>query len=352
MNIGVMLPNWIGDVVMATPTLRALRQRHAEAKIVGIVRPSVAEVLAGSSWLDEAILHDHRSRDPALRTSALIRRLRALRLDKLLVLTNSLRSGLIAWLSGAKQRYGYARSGRGWLLNRRLYPPRLGRRLLPVSAVDYYLQLAAAAGCEGEGSASRQPELFTTRLDEAAADRVWRKFDLAGSAVVTLNSGGAYGAAKHWPVEHFAALARRLVDGRDVSVLVLCGPAEREAAAEIVRLAACQRVYSLAEETPGIGLSKACVRRSRLLVSTDSGPRHFAAAFGVPAVALFGPTDPRWSINYHPQEVHLQHLLDCQPCAKRVCPLAHHRCMRDLSVQCVFDAAMSLLESEQCRDAA
>jgi heptosyltransferase-2 len=234
------------------------------------------------------------------------------------------------------------RSGRGWLLNRRLHPPRTGRRFTPISAVDYYLELARAAGCRPE---SRKPELFTTFLDEQAADTLWRKFKLEGQAVVALNSGGAYGAAKHWPVEHFAELARRLAGECDVSVLVLCGPAERGAAADIVRRAACPRVHSLAQERLGIGLSKACVRRSRLLVSTDSGPRHFAAAFGVPAVALFGPTDPRWSINYHPREIHLQHPLDCQPCAKRVCPLLHHRCMRDLSVQRVFEAAESLLNN-------
>jgi heptosyltransferase-2 len=82
------------------------------------------------------------------------------------------------------------------------------------------------------------------------------------------------------------------------------------------------------------------------MVTTDSGPRHFAAAFKVPAVTLFGPTDPRWSDNYHPDAINLQLDVDCGPCAKRVCPLKHHRCMRELSVNHVFVAAQSLLQRQ------
>jgi heptosyltransferase-2 len=345
--VGIVLPNWIGDVVMATPALRALRRTFGpEAEIVGIMPPYVSEVLSGSPWLDEIVYCDRRSRDRGQRTLSVALGLRRRRLDKLLVLTNSLRGGALAWLSGAKQRIGYARRGRGFLLTHRLPPPRDGHRLAPVSAVDYYLELAYAAGC---GEEPRRVELFTTADDERAADAVWRKFDLAGRDVFALNTGGAYGAAKHWPIEHCAELARRLVELGNAAVLVICGPAECEAARHIAALAGSPRVHTLADERLGIGLSKACIRRSRLLVSTDSGPRHFAAGFNVPAVALFGPTDPRWSINDHPHEIRLQHPLECQPCGKRVCPLGHHRCMRDLSVDRAFDAVLSLVENRNLR---
>ncbi|MEQ8791121.1 MAG: lipopolysaccharide heptosyltransferase II [Pirellulaceae bacterium] len=351
MNIGILLPNWIGDVVMATPTLRALRERFGgDATFTGVMRPYVADVLAGTDWLDQTLFYDPRSRDRRQHTRGVVARMRKLRLDKLLLLTNSFRSGVIGWLSGARERYGYVRSCRGWLLNRRLYPPRQGRKFTPVSAVDYYLELARAAGCDGP---ARPCRLATKASDEQQADEVWNRFALGDAQrVVTLNSGGAYGAAKHWPAEHFAALAQRLVDDCDTAVLVLCGPAEREIAAEITRLADHPRVHSLAEQSISIGLSKACVRRSSLLVSTDSGPRHFAAAFDVPAVSLFGPTDPRWAINYHPREIHLHESLACQPCAKRVCPLGHHRCMRDLSVERVLAAAASLLKASADKSAA
>jgi heptosyltransferase-2 len=192
---------------------------------------------------------------------------------------------------------------------------------------------------------SRCPQLATTAEDESLADHVWRSFGWESQQkVIALNTGGAYGAGKSWPSEHFAELAARLATTYDVPVLVLCGPAEREAARSIVRLAAHPRVVSLADQPLGVGLSKACVRRGLLMVTTDSGPRHFAAAFKVPAVTLFGPTDPRWSDNYHPEAINLQLDVDCGPCSKRVCPLQHHRCMRELSVQHVFVAAQSLMQ--------
>jgi heptosyltransferase-2 len=100
---------------------------------------------------------------------------------------------------------------------------------------------------------------------------------------------------------------------------------------------------SLADEPLSIGLSKACIRRSDLLVATDSGPRHFAAAFDVPAISLFGPTDPRWSINYHQRETRLFHQVPCGPCAQRECPLVHHECMRGLRVERVYEAVCERL---------
>ena len=98
MNLVVFCPNWIGDVVMATLTLRALRKHFANARIGGLVRPYVAETLAGNPCLDETILFDHRSTDRALRTTAVVRQLRERQFDVGVLLTNSLRSALVAWL--------------------------------------------------------------------------------------------------------------------------------------------------------------------------------------------------------------------------------------------------------------
>lgn len=344
MKVAVFLPNWVGDVVMATPTLRALREHLGSGgRLIGILRPHAAGVLDGTTWLDDRLIYDPHSPDVSRRGWSLARRLRREAVDLALLLPNSWRTALLALAGGAKQRLGYDRGGRGWLLTRTLAPRRSAGRLAPVSALDYYLDLAYAAGCAG---ASRQVELATLPADEQAADAVWSKFQLPGEReVVILNSGGAFGAAKLWPTPYFAELARRLAVDEGRHVLVLCGPQERSIAAEIVRTAAHPLVNSLADEPLGIGLSKACVRRAAAMVTTDSGPRHFAAAFGVPVVTLFGPTRISLSENYHPQAVHLQLKLDCVPCQQRVCPLTHHRCMRDLSVETVYRAARQLLPS-------
>jgi heptosyltransferase-2 len=157
-----------------------------------------------------------------------------------------------------------------------------------------------------------------------------------------LNPGGAFGAAKHWPAEHFAVLARELVDRRGGGVLVLCGPSERDMARRIVALANRPAVYSLSDYPLSIGLTKACVRRADLLVTTDSGPRHFAAAFDRPVVTLFGPTHIAWTETCHAKAQHMQKKVDCGPCQRRVCPL-DHRCMEGLTPAEVFAASMELL---------
>lgn len=335
MRIGILLPNWIGDVIMATPTLRALRRHYGpDATITGVMRPYVAKVLDGTNWLDETIFHDRRSDDPQLRTWALAKKLRQLRLDTVILMPNSLRTGVVGFLSGASERVGYVRYGRGPFLNRKLYPPRNGRQLRPVSGVDYYLELAYAVGCPPQ---PRHLELATLPEDEAGADQVWQRLGLTSAKrVVTFNTGGARGAAKHWPSEYFVELARRIVRDSDNAVLVLCGPSEREAAGEIERGADHPRVKSMTEQDLSLGVAKACVRRSQLLVTTDSGPRFYAPAFDVPVVALFGPIDYRWSATGHPKELAVQKDVPCGPCGRRVCPFDHHDCMRGLSVEHVF----------------
>lgn len=331
---------------MATPTLRILRQFYGrDTQLIGIMRPYVAEVLSGTDWINNIFPYDRRSNDSSIGTVSLIRRLRKTRLDSVLLLTNSLRSAAIARVSQVPQRIGYVRYGRGFLLTERLYPPRDGFQLEPVSALDYYLNLAQSVGATVD---SRQTQLATTSAEEQQADAIWDQIGFgSGRQVVALNTGGAYGSAKQWPLEYFATLAARLTRELNAHVVVLCGPAEVSSAERIVELANSDQVKSLAGKKVSIGLSKAIVKRSDLLISTDSGPRHFGAAFNVPTITLFGPTDPRWSENYHQNAIHLSREVACGPCAERSCPIGHHRCMRELTVDHVFNAANHLIQRTQ-----
>ena len=171
MNIAIFLPNWIGDVTMATPALRAMRRYYDnQAQLIGIMKPHVVEVLAGTDWLDDKIIFDQRTKLHHQSSMALIRQLRRLDLETIVLLTNSFRTGLLARFSAARHRIGYVRYGRGWTLTERLVPPRKGRKLRPISAVDYYLQIAHSLGCPEE---PRQLELATLPSDEQIADQVW-----------------------------------------------------------------------------------------------------------------------------------------------------------------------------------
>lgn len=347
MKIAVFCPNWVGDVVMATPALRALRQHFASAHLIGVLKPYVGGVLEGSPWFDE-LIHLDSDGPWASRWPAASWQLRRRKAELAVLFPNSFHSAWVAWLGGCRRRIGYDRYGRGFLLTETLEPLRdSGGRLLPSPVIHAYNLLAEFAGCP---AASLRLELFTTPRDEAAADSVWRQTGLGGyREVVCLNPGAAFGAAKHWPTDHFARLAQDLVERRGCGVLVLCGPGERLLARQIALQARRPSIHSLDDYPLSLGLTKACIRRAALLVTTDSGPRHFAAAFARPVVTLFGPTHIAWTETYHPAAIHLQKKVPCGPCQRRICPL-DHRCMKELGPAEVLTAASDLLDRAGAAD--
>lgn len=364
MQIGVICPNWVGDLVMATPTLRALRHEYPSARITAVLRPHVADVLAGLDLVDQIWTYGVRGRQGELNGWNLYSRLRQARFDKLLVLTNAWRTGLMAWLSGARERYGISRRGRSWMFT---HPVPGVPQSEPHPLIDEYLSIAKAAGCR---LLTRNMELATLPRDEAQLADFWDRQRVSPAdrkGYVCLNPGGAFGAAKHWPVSHFAQLARTIVAQTGRSVLVLCGPAEREAARKIASQAqdsleplsgadrsssisqgtagpkTAGQVFHLADEEVQLGLTKAAIRHAGLLITTDSGPRHFAAPLKVPVITLFGATHIAWSETFYSQARHLQLSVPCGPCQQRVCPLKHHRCMRDLTPAMVWKTVQELL---------
>jgi heptosyltransferase II len=344
MKIAIFLPNWLGDFVMATPMLRAVRRKFGnDARLVGIMRPYLAGVLSGTDWLDEQRFFHPRAADRSQRAWAVANRMRQEHFDLAILLTNSLRPALMAWWAGTKQRIGYVRYGRGPLLTHKLYPRRVSGRIVPEPVVETYLTIADALGC---GYESARLELAVTANEEVSADAVFKRLGLRRDGrLILLNSGSAYGAARFWPAEYFGRLARRLSEQCDHDILVMCGPNERSVAMDIVKYADNPRVFSMANQPLDLCTAKACIRRGRLMVSTDSGPRHVAAALGKPVITLFGPTPPVWSENPTQRAINLALDLDCIACRKRVCPLGHHRCMRDLTVDMVFAAVTRMLDS-------
>ena len=351
MNIGVFLPNWLGDLVMATPGAprHAAALRPGGATSSASLRPNLADLLCGTDWLDEQWYFDPRAKRWDWRRLGLLDQMRRRRFDMAVLLTNSLHTALLAWLGGAKRRIGYVRNGRGLLLDGKVHPQREGGRIAPRPMVQYYLDLAAAAGCPAE---SPRLELTVTAAERRLGQKIWGKLGLRRDGrVIAINSSAAYGAAKQWPMEHCAALARQIVARLDHDVLIICGPEQREMARRIVRQAEYPRVFSLASQPVGLSATKACLERCRLLVSSDSGPRHVAAALGTPVVTLLGPTLPVWIENPEVRGAMVRLEMDCLGCGKRTCPLGHHRCMRELSPERVLLEVAGLLEKQPAQAA-
>ena len=341
-RIAVFLPNWIGDVVMATPAIRALKESFPSARLIAVAKPYVADTLAGSPWFDETILFD-KSGPRERRFFAVARKLREEPTDAAVLFPNSLRAAALAKLGGCKRIVGFARYFRDFLLTQRLYAVRGPRGTFrPVPMIDDYNRVVQLLGVRDPG---HRMELFTTPHDDAMAGEAWAKLKLNRHPfVVGLNPGGAFGSSKHWPTEYFAELARLLAVQYGCGVAVLCGPSERETARQIAERSGRPEVVALAEESLSIGFTKAVVKRLSLLITTDSGPRHFAAAFDRPVVSLFGPTHIGWTETYFPKAVHLQKKVPCGPCQLRVCPL-DHRCMTTLMPADVLAASEQFLGS-------
>ncbi len=341
-RILISVPNWVGDVVMATPALRAIRQRFPDAHIVHLMRPYVADVLEGTNFSNRQVFWPAQGGLGARALVDLSGQLRREKFDLAILFTNSFRSALVAYLSGTKRRAGYSREGRAPLLTDRLQPPKDGRRFVPIPALDYYNALAKAVGCDEPGDTM---ELGVTPADEAVID------ERLGTPrndcpLVVLNPGANYGSAKCWPAERYAILADTLTREYGVRVVASLGPKERKIADQLAA-AAKEPIEIFVDPPLGLGPLKALIQRCRLLITNDTGPRHFALAFGVPVVTVFGSSDPAWTMTRFAKERNAMLNLDCQPCMERVCPLKHHNCMRQLEPSVVLEQAVELLACDQ-----
>jgi heptosyltransferase-2 len=278
----VVLPSWVGDAVMATPALRALRESLPGARIEGLGRPGLDAVLEGVPFIDAFHVHTMRGWLGPFTGAG---RFRAMRFDAVLLLPNSPRSGLFALATGAPRRLGWSRDGRGWMLTHRLPAP---KDRAPRSAVDWYAELAAWALQRPVND--RAVALACSESQRLEGERLLQGLPRP----ITILNPGANREDKRWPAARFGELAKRLLDARGGSVCVTGGPAEAEVVRNVVK-ASGERAVNLIERGVKLGSLKAAIGRADLLVTNDTGPRHLAAGMGTRCVSLFGPTDPRWA---------------------------------------------------------
>lgn len=337
-HLVVRLPGPLGDAVMATPALRALRRALPATRITWAAGAGVHGALEGLPWRDDVLALGSAMLQGARAPLRAARQLRRLRADAILLLPNSFSSALAARLAGIPVRVGTALQGRGSLLTHAVEVPRAARgRLAPRPMRAHYLDLVAPWGARDDGGPT---ELRVLPFDAERAAACLAGVP-PGTTLVGVHPGAGFGPSKCWPPALLGEALARLREQAGVLPLLLGGPGE-QALLQEVAAAAGGPLRSTAGDPPGLGTLKGLLARCRLLLTADTGPRHVAEALGVPTVTWVGPTDPRWGAGGAGEVLRVEGL-DCLACHARECPLGHHRCMRDLAPGRVVEAALRLL---------
>lgn len=326
--------NWIGDAVMTIPALRALRRHFKESEINLLVKPWVAPVFYDNPYIDNLILYPSEA-DSLRGKWRFARSLRKEGFSKAILLQNAFDAALLAFLAGIPERIGYARDLRGCLLTRRIPYNGEDRK---IHHIDYYLELLRRADIPAQYSRPWIRLSLSERLEAR------RRLSSLKRPILAINPGAAYGSAKRWFPERFAAVADAFISHSGGSVVLLGGDREIGITKEIRKNIKGEDIMILTGKTTLRELI-AIISECDILLSNDSGPMHIGYAVGTPLVALFGSTSPELTGPRGLRDIVIKKNIDCSPCFKRTCE--EMTCMDAIDVEEVFDAIKKLIPSRR-----
>lgn len=334
-RILIVAPNWIGDAVMAEPLLRLLKELHPTRPIDILSPPFLSPVWRAMPQVDDIVEIAYRHGSLQLKTRwNLARRLRTRGYGDAYLLPNTIKSALIPWLAGIARRIGYIGENRYGLLNviHRDDPD------APRGMVPFYTALALPP------SASAPVGLPCPRLTIPQGQSEVTMADLGLSPqrpLVVFAPGAEFGPAKRWPAEYFGQLAHLVREENPNVQIVLLGSSKDQPVAEEV-IEKTPEVINLCGKT-SLTQAIALIARADAMVSNDSGLLHVASAFNRPVVAMYGSTDPNYAPPFSDVAKTICLHLSCSPCRQRECPLQHHKCMRDMLPEQVWQALQPML---------
>jgi lipopolysaccharide heptosyltransferase II len=321
-RIIVVAPNWLGDAVMALPAIRDVRRHFAEAQLVVTARSSVAMLFRAVPGVDEIAEPGKSGGDVGI------------------LLPNSFRSAWELRRAGVPERWGYRSDMRGMLLTKPIKRPRK-----KVHFGEYYQHLVQQLGID-TGPLTPQLTVPEGKV-RAAADLLAQRGWTPGQALIAIAPGAAFGHAKRWPPERFAALASMLRAELGAACVLVGRSEDRD---DSVRAGGTENIggIDLIGQTD-LSMLMGVLLHCRALVANDSGALHLAAALGVPVTAIYGPTDERYSLPLSSFESPgdrvraISRDVFCRPCGLRDCPI-DHRCMKRITTQEVFELVRRQLQ--------
>ncbi|QER41316.1 lipopolysaccharide heptosyltransferase II [Thermodesulfobacterium sp. TA1] len=316
----IRIPNWLGDALMATPVYHNLCQ-HEKIYLLG---PQSIVDLFKFFPNTEVLYYEKGNFKKNLNL------LKPFNHQTGLLLTNSFSSAWLFFRAGLKERWGYAKDLRSFLLTKAVKPPKL-----TLHQRDYYLYLLEALKLP-----CNHRDLSLPLGKEAITKAKNFLKGLEEKPFIILAPGAAYGPAKMWPKEYYQKLAKNLVK-KGWTVVVAGGEKEKNVGDFIQT--EVKEVYNLCGKTDLITVA-GMFALAEAIVSNDSGLMHLAATLKKPQVALFGSTDPEKTGPLNPKAIVLQHKMPCNPCFKRTCPYGHYKCLSSISVEEVIDALERLIK--------
>lgn len=338
LNIIVRMPNWLGDLVMATPILHDLRHRFPEANITAMCQGGVGQLLKHDPNVDDIYsfkrpsgwIHHHHPAE-------IINKLRFGKYDLGIILTNSFSSALWFWRGDVKNRVGFATNLRSTLLNKAVpFPENIQKQHLVLT----YKALLEPLGIPLSKS---PPKLYVSpkEMEEAHILLKSLNIDPKTQTIIGINPGAAYGTAKCWLPERFRAVTENLIKTPNTVVLYFGDNIGAPVVSEICKGLSDQHVINLAGKT-SIRELLALIKCCKVFLTNDSGPMHIASALEVPLVALFGSTSDVKTGPYAGGTV-IHKRVECSPCYKRVCPI-DFRCMTRIGTDEVYEAIQRALK--------
>ncbi len=331
-NLLIIKLRYIGDVLLATPTVRAIRAARPDVRVTMMVNRGTEDVLSGNPDMDEIIALDKGS---LAAQSRLIAGLRRQRFDTVIDLTDGDRSAFLSWISGAPVRIGFNDEER-W---RGHYYTQVVQSVSGVRhRIDRDLEALKPLGIQ---AVSKDPQLWLTPEEENSADQLLDQLGVQRSQSTVILQPGARYWFKAWPPERFAELADRLTSQYGCQVLIGGSDQDDDLAQQIRQMAKSRSIIMAGRTT--IKQFAAIAKKSALFVGSDSGAMHVATAVGTPVVALFGPSNPaEWGPRGGAAEV-IYKGLDCRTCFHPTCLRGEQNCMQLITIDEVIMAAARLL---------
>lgn len=323
----------LGDALVTLPAVKAVVEAWPEADIDLVIDRPFAELLAELSPAVNVISW------PLPPGQSWLRRLRRGRYDLVIDWLGNPRTAMWTALTGARVRVGYDLPRRRWAYNLKVPRNKTQGQAVRAYAGEAFIDPLRVLGLKpvpwSDGIAGSAVAPMVKRPELVAWVEQW----LARSGLPVVVMMSATWEAKKWPVEHVKNLLAQLPQAGTNAVLVT-GPGDEWL------LSGLEVELGEAEVAPVTNLSELAflIGKARLFIGTDCGPRHLAAAMGVPTVTIFGPTDPGGWNPPTPRHVSVRHAVPCAPCDLTVCPVEGHPCLSNLASEDVMDAVKRMIE--------